>query len=90
MVIPDVSAVANALTQGELDWWGGPSADLRPVLARSRNVRLFTMVPTGTIATMRFNQLNAPFDNPAIRRAVMHAVSQSDYMTAIQGEDRAT
>ncbi len=90
MIIPDVSAVANALTQGELDWWGGVAADLRPVLARSRNVRLFTMIPTGTIATMRFNQLNAPFDNPAIRRAVMHAVTQSDYMIAIQGEDRAT
>lgn len=90
MIIPDVSAVANALTQGEVDWWGTPSADLRPVLARSRNVKLFTMVPTGTIATMRFNQLQPPFDNPAIRRAIVHAVTQSDYMIAIQGEDRAT
>ena len=89
-IIPDVSAVANALVQGEIDWWGGPNADLRPVLARSRAVRLFSMVPTGTIATMRFNQLQPPFDNPAIRRAIVHAVSQADYMTAIQGDDRTT
>ena len=88
-IIPDVSAVANGLIQGEIDWWGGPTADLRPVLQRSRNVRLFTMIPTGTIATMRFNQLQPPFDNPAIRRAIVQAVTQSDYMIAIQGEDKA-
>jgi peptide/nickel transport system substrate-binding protein len=89
-IIPDVSAVANALVQGELDWWGAPASDLRPVLARSRNVKLFTMIPTGSIATMRFNQLQPPFDNAAIRRAIVHAVTQADYMTAIQGDDRAT
>jgi peptide/nickel transport system substrate-binding protein len=89
-IIPDVSAAGNALTQGEVDWWGTPNADLRPVLARARGVRMFTMVPTGTIATMRFNQLQPPFDNPAIRRAIVHAVTQSDYMIAIQGDDKNT
>ncbi len=89
-LIPDVSAAGNALTQGEVDWWGTPNADLRPLLARARGVHLFTMVPTGTIATMRFNQVNPPFDNPAIRRAIVHAVTQSDYMIAIQGDDRTT
>jgi peptide/nickel transport system substrate-binding protein len=39
---------------------------------------------------MRFNQLHPPFDNPAIRRAIVHAVTQSDYMIAIQGDDRET
>ena len=38
---------------------------------------------------MRFNQLHPPFNNPAIRRAILHAVRQSDYMIAILGEDRA-
>jgi peptide/nickel transport system substrate-binding protein len=89
-IIPDVSAVGNALVQGEIDWWGTPNADLRPVLARARGVKMFTMVPTGTIATMRFNQMQAPFDNPAIRRAIVHAVTQSDYMIAIQGDDKST
>ena len=48
------------------------------------------LVPTGAIATMRFNQLQPPFNNPAIRRAIVHAVKQSDYMIAVQGEDRVT
>ena len=90
VVIPDTSTVANALVAGEVDWWATPVADLLPLLRKSRNIVFPIMVPTGTIATMRFNQLQKPFDNPAIRRAVMHAVQQSDYMTAVQGEDRAT
>ena len=90
LLIPDVSAAANALAQGEVDWWATPNADLRPVLQRARGVTMLTLIPTGTIATMRFNQLIPPFDNPAIRRAIVHAVTQSDYMTAIQGDDRTT
>ncbi len=39
------------------------------------------------MATMRFNQLNPPFDNPAIRRALLGAVEQSDYMTGMVGTD---
>jgi peptide/nickel transport system substrate-binding protein len=35
----------------------------------------------------RFNQLVAPFDNPAVRRAVMMALDQSDYMAALTGND---
>jgi peptide/nickel transport system substrate-binding protein len=33
------------------------------------------------------NQLFPPFDNPAIRRVVVEAVSQADYMTAVAGTD---
>ena len=89
-VIPDTATVANALTSGEVDWWGTPSADLLPLLRRSRGVVTPVLVPSGTIATMRFNQLNPPFDNAAIRRAIVHAVKQSDYMIAVQGEDPST
>ena len=34
---------------------------------------------------MRFNQLYPPFDNPAIRRALLGAVDQAEAMTAIAG-----
>ena len=44
--------------------------------------------PTGSIAMMRINQFYPPFDNPAIRRAVLEAVSQADYMTA-HGRNRS-
>jgi peptide/nickel transport system substrate-binding protein len=37
---------------------------------------------------MRFNHLHPPFNNPAIRRALLGAFSQTDMMTAVAGEDR--
>jgi peptide/nickel transport system substrate-binding protein len=61
---------------------------LLPLLRKSRNITLPILVPSGSIAVMRFNQLQPPFNNPAIRRAIMHAVQQSDYMIAVMGEDR--
>ena len=90
LVNPDASMVANALVKGELDWWGTPVADLLALVRQSRNVVTPVLVPTGLIATMRFNQMQKPMDNPAIRRAIVHAVQQSDYMQAVQGEDRST
>ena len=89
-ISPDVATVANALANGELDWWGTPVADLLPLLKKARGVVTPVNVPTGLIATMRFNQMQKPLDNPAIRRAIVHAVQQSDYMEAVQGEDRST
>jgi peptide/nickel transport system substrate-binding protein len=88
-ILPDPSTIANALITGEVDWWMVISADLLPLLRKSRNLAFPLLNPSGAIATMRFNQLHPPFDNPAIRRAILHAVRQSDYMTAILGEDRA-
>jgi peptide/nickel transport system substrate-binding protein len=37
------------------------------------------------IGILRFNQLYPPFDNPAIRRALLGAVDQAEAMTAIAG-----
>jgi peptide/nickel transport system substrate-binding protein len=90
LMMPDASTAANALTAGEIDWWATPTADLLPLLRKSRNIAFPILLPNGGIPTMRFNQLQPPFNNPAIRRTIMHAVKQSDYMTAVQGEDRAT
>ncbi len=90
LIMPDTATVASALVNGEIDWWGTPVTDLLPLLRKSANIVLPTLVSTGFVVTMRLNQLHPPFDNPAIRRAIMHAVTQSDYMTAVQGEDRST
>jgi peptide/nickel transport system substrate-binding protein len=87
-IIPDPSTVAAAVQNGEIDWWLVPDADLLPLLRKQRNVKVENTVPTGFIATMRFNQLNPPFDNPAIRRALLGAVQQSDYMIGMVGTDQ--
>jgi peptide/nickel transport system substrate-binding protein len=39
------------------------------------------------MACMRLNELNPPFDNPAIRRALLKAVNQRDFMDAVAGTD---
>ena len=39
------------------------------------------------IATLRFNHLNPPFNNPAIRRAMLGAIEQADYMIGMVGTD---
>ncbi|WP_376091417.1 ABC transporter substrate-binding protein [Roseomonas sp. CCTCC AB2023176] len=88
-VIPDAATAAGALQNGEVDWWEQPTADLQPVLRRNRNVVMEIPDPTGLCGILRFNHLHAPFNNPAIRRALFGAVVQGDYMTAVIGTDRS-
>ena len=86
-IIPDPSTALSALSTGEVDWWWIPDALLLPVLRHTQNVSVRIVDPTGYIGTMRFNWLNPPFDNPAIRRAIIGAVNQAEYMTAVVGRD---
>jgi peptide/nickel transport system substrate-binding protein len=86
LIMPDAGTASAALQRGEIDWWLQPDADLLPVLRRNREITLRTIDPNGLIGTMRFNHLHPPFDNPAIRRAILHAISQADYMQALGGE----
>jgi peptide/nickel transport system substrate-binding protein len=88
-IIPNGGTVAAALGQGEVDWWLIPDADLLPTLKSDKKLTVRIVDPTGFVATMRFNHLNPPFDNPAIRRAIIGAVTQSDYMTGMVGTDHA-
>ncbi|GGC44919.1 substrate-binding protein [Siccirubricoccus deserti] len=89
IVTPDSSTAAAALQNGETDWWEVPTSDLLPLLRRNRNIAIDLPNPTGLVGWGRFNHLHPPFDNPRIRRALMGAVSQADYMTAVTGTDRS-
>ncbi|MBI3513813.1 MAG: ABC transporter substrate-binding protein [Proteobacteria bacterium] len=86
-IIPDGGTVAAAMRTGEVDWWLIPDADLLPPLKRERKLVVRIVDPAGFIATLRFNHLTPPFDNPAMRRALVGAVVQSDYMTGMVGTD---
>ncbi|MDJ0391603.1 ABC transporter substrate-binding protein [Roseomonas sp. E05] len=88
-VMPDASTAAGALQQGEIDWWEQPIYDLLPMLKRNRDLNVEVLDPYGAIAVLRFNHIQPPFDNPAIRRAILGAVKQSDYMIAVAGEDKS-
>ena len=87
-IIPDGSTASAALQNGEIDWWEQPTADLFPLFLRgaaARNIRVDITNNTGLIGIFRPNHLTAPFNNPAVRRAVLTAVNQMDFMTAVIG-----
>lgn len=86
-ILPDPATVAAAMQKGEIDWWLTPNTDLLPLLKQQKTLKIEKVNPTGTIATLRFNHLNPPFDNAALRRAMLGAVSQADYMIAAVGTD---
>jgi peptide/nickel transport system substrate-binding protein len=85
-IIPDSSTAAAALANGEHDYWEYPLHDLLPTLRRNSGVVVGQRLSQGTYACCRFNQLHPPFDNAAIRRAVLMAVDQRDYMRAVVGD----
>jgi peptide/nickel transport system substrate-binding protein len=87
VVIPDASTAASALSTGQVDWWQEPALDLVPSLRRDAKLNVFQLDPTGVPAMLRFNFLHPPFDNPAIRRALLGAVDQSEYMQAVAGAE---
>ncbi len=86
-IITDTATSAAALQNGEIDWWETVAPDLRPLLARRPDVVLDQPDGNGTYASLRFNHLQPPFDDPAARRALLKAVKQSDFMIAVAGED---
>jgi peptide/nickel transport system substrate-binding protein len=86
-IISDSATAANAMVTGEQDYWEFPLHDLLPLLRRSRQVVVEQRLLDGTYGICRFNCLQPPFDNPAIRRAVAMAVDQRDYLRAVAGNE---
>ncbi len=46
-----------------------------------------TIDRTGFMGIVRFNHLQPPFDNPAIRQAALGAINQTDLVIAVAGSD---
>jgi peptide/nickel transport system substrate-binding protein len=88
-VIPDSATAAAALQNGEVDWWEQVQADLVPMLQKNSSVVFGPSNPQAYVGGMRFNHLHPPFNNVLLRRAVLTAVNQEDYMTAIMGPNRS-
>ena len=89
VTIDDAATATEALLRGEVDWLQAVSGDQIDLLSRNASVRTAVTEPAGSIGIMRFNHLHPPFDNPAVRRALLGAVDQADAMSALAGTDRA-
>lgn len=88
-IIPDAATAASALQNGEVDWLRWPLVDLLPQLRKAPGVKVSLIEPNGLIGKFRFNHLQAPFNNPKVRQAILPAFSQAEYMLAAQGEDHS-
>jgi len=87
VIIPDSATASSALTTGEVDWYEQVQPDLLPPLRANPNIAIGSANPTGYNGILRFNHIQPPFDNVAIRRAIMMAVDQNDYMASVTAND---
>jgi peptide/nickel transport system substrate-binding protein len=86
-IIVDAATAAAALQTGEIDWYEQPPPEIQELLKRSRNIRVEAIDPLPLIGIMRFNHLHAPFNDKKVRQALLPAISQTDFMSAIVGPD---
>jgi peptide/nickel transport system substrate-binding protein len=87
LILDPFSAMA-ALRSGEIDWWEAPPNDQAAALARDRDITVISHFATA-MGILRFNHLHPPFNNVAVRQALLGAVDQAEAMTAVAGTDHA-
>jgi peptide/nickel transport system substrate-binding protein len=89
LTTPDPGTQIAALMAGEVDWVEQPLMDLVPSLRGKSGLKTEVVETKGLIGFLRFNHLFPPFNNPAIRQAVLRAVNQSAFMEAVVGGNAA-
>jgi peptide/nickel transport system substrate-binding protein len=82
-VMPDPATASAAIQAGEVDWIASVLPDLAARLDAHRQVDLFRGDPFGVVSVLRFNHANPPFDNLALRQAVLRAIDQTPFIQAI-------
>ncbi|TCZ57959.1 ABC transporter substrate-binding protein [Roseicella aquatilis] len=88
-IIVDPATAAAALQAGEIDWYEQPPPEIQQLLRRNRQVAVEPIDRLQNPAILRFNHLHPPFNDRRMRQALLPAVDQADYMTAIVGPDPA-
>jgi len=86
LTMPEAATATSALQSGEVDWVEAPPPDLLPQLRRDANLVVETKDRTGVVPVLRFNTLIPPFDNQALRRALLRAVDQKAFMQAFSDD----
>lgn len=86
-IIQDPATAAAALQKGEVDWYANPTPEQIEVLRRNPAIKILPRHFAGNGGILRFNHLYPPFDNQALRRALLPAIGQEDFMRAIVGDD---
>jgi len=87
-LILDLFSAMAALRSGEVDWWEIPLTDQVEALAHDPDITVILQYATA-MGILRFNHLHPPFNNVAVRQALLGVVDQAEAMTAVAGTDRA-
>ncbi len=88
-IITDAATAAAALQAGEIDWYEQPPPEIQQLFRRNRQIVVEPIDTLPNPAILRFNHLHPPFNDKRMRQALLPAVDQTDYMTAIVGPDPA-
>ena len=88
-IIVDAATSAGALQTGEIDWYEQPPPEIQQLLRRNRNIHLEPIDPLPLVGILRFNHLHPPFNDKRMRQALLPAINQTDFITAIVGPDPA-
>ena len=88
-VIPEAATAGAALQRGEIDWFERPTPEQQTLLRGDPSVAIVEIETSGSGAFLRLNHLHPPFNDKALRRALLPAIVQSDFVMAIVGNDPA-
>jgi ABC-type transport system substrate-binding protein len=77
----------RALQTGEIDWFEQPPPEIQMLLSRNRQIAIEAIDPLPLVGVLRFNHLHAPFNDKKVRQALLPAISQTDFMSAIVGPE---
>jgi peptide/nickel transport system substrate-binding protein len=89
-IIPEAATAANALRSGEIDWLEMPIPDLIPILKKEKGVVVGRLDPYGLYPVLRFNHVQGPTTNRALRQAILAAIDPREVMQAVMGDDAST
>jgi peptide/nickel transport system substrate-binding protein len=84
LALRDPQAQVNALAKGEVDILEQPAFESIPALKADSGVQVL-LPAIGRQYMARFNHLHKPFDNAAVRRAVLAAFAQEPFLRAQVG-----
>jgi peptide/nickel transport system substrate-binding protein len=87
--IPDPATQSAALQRNEVDWVEAPLIDLTPMLRKVPGISVEVFDKLGSLMVMAFNFYPPPFDNVKLRRAVLSAINQQDFVDSVVGEQQS-
>jgi peptide/nickel transport system substrate-binding protein len=83
--LPDTATATNALRTGEVDFLEAVPPDLLPLLRDRPEITVQVLNTAGSIGNIRPNTAHPPFSDPRARQALLLAVDQPSYATALAG-----